>query len=188
MSFRSTTAAEYTFYVMPGAVESDVYTTIYLTVKNAKDELCYSDAYKELIEKQITAIDTGVKDKRQQARYDKLTGDASKELADAEAEADAEFDKAQQDINEAKVKLSESRQQLEAAAAFLPSEELAVQQSALEEAQKELQENEQKCFMIQESQNAQKIVTHLVDVVNMLKFGITYLWNSSRQKMENTQN
>ena len=46
----------------------------------------------------------------------------------------------------------------------------------------------QKCFMIQESQNAQKIVTHLVDVVNMLKFGITYLWNSSRQKMENTQN
>ena len=144
MSFRSTTAAEYTFYVMPGAVESDVYTTIYLTVKNAKDELCYSDAYKELIEKQITAIDTEVKDKRQQARYDKLTGDASKELVDAEAEADAEFDKAQQDINEAKVKLSESRQQLEAAAAFLPTEELAVQQSALEEAQKELQENEQK--------------------------------------------
>ncbi len=144
MSFRSTTAAEYTFYVMPGAVESDVYTTIYLTVKNAKDELCYSDAYKELIEKQITAIDTGVKDKRQQVRYDKLTGDASKELVDAEAEADAEFDKAQQDINEAKVKLSESRQQLEAAAAFLPSEELAVKQSALEEAQKELQENEQK--------------------------------------------
>ena len=47
MSFRSTTAAEYTFYVMPGAVESDVYTTIYLTVKNAKDELCYSDAYKD---------------------------------------------------------------------------------------------------------------------------------------------
>ena len=42
------------------------------------------------------------------------------------------------------MKLSESRQQLEAAAAFLPSEELAVQQSALEEAQKELQENEQK--------------------------------------------
>lgn len=125
-------------------MESDVYTTIYLTVKNAKDELCYSDAYKELIEKQITAIDTGVKDKRQQARYDKLTGDAGKELVDAEAEADAEFDKAQQDINEAKLKLSESRQQLEAAAAFLPSEELAVQQSALEEAQKELQENEQK--------------------------------------------
>ena len=122
MSFRSTTAAEYTFYVMPGAVESDVYTTIYLTVKNAKDELCYSDAYEGLIEEQITALDTGVKDKRQQARYDKLTGDASKELADAEAEADAEFDKAQQDINEAKVKLSESRQQLEAAAAFLPSE------------------------------------------------------------------
>ena len=33
---------------------------------------------------------------------------------------------------------------MKTAAAFLPSEELAVQQSALEEAQKELQENEQK--------------------------------------------
>lgn len=53
---------------------------------------------------------------------------------------------------------------------------------------KDLVDQIQKCFMIQESQNAQKIVTHLVDVVNMLKFGITYLWNSSRQKMENTQN
>ena len=53
---------------------------------------------------------------------------------------------------------------------------------------KDLVDQIQKCFMIQESQNAQKIVTHLVDVVNMLKFGITYLWNSSRQKMENKQN
>lgn len=72
MSFRSTTAAEYIFYVMPDAVESDIYTTVYLTVKNAGDLLCYSDAYKELIDEQITVIDTEVREERQKARQDML--------------------------------------------------------------------------------------------------------------------
>ena len=46
----------------------------------------------------------------------------------------------------------------------------------------------QKCFMIQENQNVQKIVILHVIVVNMLKSGMMYLWNIIDMQMENIQN
>ena len=59
--FVPTTAAEYTFYVMPrrqwrGCLYNDL-----SDCEESQDELCYSGAYEGLIEEQITAIDTGVK-------------------------------------------------------------------------------------------------------------------------------
>ena len=41
----------------------------------------------------------------------------------------------------------------------------------------------QKCFMTQENQHVDQIVNQVVTVVNMLKFGIMYLWNISKIKM-----
>lgn len=143
MAFRSTTQAEYTFYIMPEAVSSDVYTAIYLTVRNADALLCYSEAYETLIDNQVQLIDTDMKEKRQQARYEQLTADASRKLVEAEAEASVEFDEAQQEIAEAREKLAQSRTQLEAAAQLMTPEELAVRQAALEEAEAELAASEQ---------------------------------------------
>ena len=46
----------------------------------------------------------------------------------------------------------------------------------------------QKCFTIQENQHVQTTASQVATVVNMLKYGIMYLWNISKMKKENIQN
>ena len=81
MSFRSNSSADYTFFVLPEAVESDIYTAVYLTVKDSKDLQCYSDAYEKKIQGIVDKINTELKEEREQARYDAITGEALEELA-----------------------------------------------------------------------------------------------------------
>mgnify|MGYP001219956083 CR=1 FL=1 len=46
----------------------------------------------------------------------------------------------------------------------------------------------QKCFTIQENQHVQITASQVATVVNMLKYGIMYLWNILKTKMETIQN
>lgn len=113
MSFRSNSSTDYTFFILPDAVESDVYTSVYLTVKDSKALQCYSDEYEGKIQEIVDKINTELKEEREQARFDEITGEALSELADAKAEADEEFAKADKEIADAKQELTDARTELE---------------------------------------------------------------------------
>lgn len=113
MSFRSNSSTDYTFFILPEAVESDVYTAIYLTVKDSKELQCYSDEYEKKIQEVVDEINTELKEEREQARFDEITGEALEELADAKAKADEEFVKADKEIADAKEELANARAELE---------------------------------------------------------------------------
>lgn len=112
MEFRSNLNADYTFFVMPEAVESDVYTAVYLTVKNTDELMCYESAYEEKIQNIVDKINVELKEARQQARYDEITGEALEEVAEAKAEADEEFAKADKEIADGKAELEDARAEL----------------------------------------------------------------------------
>lgn len=98
VAFRSTATADYTFFVVPDAVNSDIYTAIYLTLNNSSELLCYSKEYESYVARVVENIESQLKEQREQARYDEITGDAYKKLSDAEQEMKDAFVKTEQEI------------------------------------------------------------------------------------------
>ena len=65
---------DYYAYTLDGNIKSDVYTNIYITVSNAKDELTNNNKYKSLIENVKNDIDK-IKESREKIRYNELYDD-----------------------------------------------------------------------------------------------------------------
>lgn len=103
VAFRSTATTDYTFFVTPQAVDSDVYTAIYLTVGDTKDLNSYSDAYDDRINEVTAIIDTQLKEDRQLARLMELTAPAYEEIDKAETEMLQKFDDAESQLDQAEM-------------------------------------------------------------------------------------
>lgn len=112
VSFRSNSSMDYAFYVLPEAIDSDIFTVVYVLVEDTKDLLCYSAPYEEKIDHVITDIDNLVREAEVERRFEEVTKDARKELADAIKEADEEFAKADQEIADAKKELEDGKKEL----------------------------------------------------------------------------
>lgn len=113
VSFRSTGTAQYAFYVTADAVDSEIYTTVYLRVKDTADLMCYSDAYKDRIDAVQQEIDSDIKPAQQQRRYDTVHGDAMDEYTKARDEALQELDDGQQELDDAQQEIDDARQELD---------------------------------------------------------------------------
>lgn len=152
MAFRSARAADYYFFVLPEAVESGIYTTVYLTLADVDGLLSYSREYDGQVERVITQIETQLKQERQQARYDAVTGEAYEELADAEAEAAEEFSRAAREIADARKDLADGRKELEDAEEALAQskQELADSEAELERGGRQLAQGEAELAASQE--------------------------------------
>lgn len=158
VSFRSSLGADFTFFVTKDAVDSDIYTSVYLTLSGAKELLCYSDEYESMVAAVVDRIETQIKAQREQARYDDVTGEANEKLADAKQEVYDKFAEADEEIADAEKKIADGRKQIDdglkelnsqeekAEAAFADAwqelrdglTEIAQGRSALESSQKEL--------------------------------------------------
>ncbi|MBQ8280239.1 MAG: FtsX-like permease family protein [Roseburia sp.] len=101
VSFRNNSTTDYTFYVHKDAVISEVYTAMYLTLEGTDELACYTDAYEQKVDEVITLLEDEIKEDREQARYDKVIGDALDEIADAEEEMWEEFAEAEDEIADA---------------------------------------------------------------------------------------
>lgn len=112
VAFRSSSTEEYTLFVLPGAVDSDIYTQVYLTVEGADALFCYSDAYENRVAGIVDAIESQIKEQREQARYDELTGEAYEKLEDARAEAEDSFAEAEEELAEAREELDDGWEEL----------------------------------------------------------------------------
>ena len=160
-AFRISSTTDYTFFVTADAVDSDVYTAVYLTVDGAAELNCYSDAYTEAVDEVIDAIETQVMSVREAERTSEVIAEAEETIVDAEetmneafAEVDAQIADAEQELADAReelddgwaeyydglAELEDGKAELEDGIAQLEAqEESALAQ--IEEAREELEEN-----------------------------------------------
>lgn len=147
VAFRSTNTTDYTFFVLPEAVSSDIFTAIYITLIGTDELRCYSDEYEEKVDEVITILEEEIKADREQARYDEVTGEAFEKVDDAENEANDKLTDAEHDIYDAKLDIEDgwselldgARELLEGEADIAKAErELAKAQRELESAEREL--------------------------------------------------
>lgn len=152
VAFRSNSPTDYTFFVRPDAVSSDIYTAIYITLLGTDELQCYSDAYEKRVDEIVTILEEEIKVDREQARYDEITGEALEKVDDAEEEMTDKLSDAEEDILDAKVEIEDGwseyldgKQELEDGEIELAEAErkLLQAQRELEKAERELDDAEE---------------------------------------------
>ncbi len=113
VSFRSAATTKYTFFVLPSAADTDIYTSIYVYLKNTAELMCFGDEYKQIVRNVKNEINDTLKEERQQGRYDKVYGDALGQYEDAYADAMLEIGNLQQDIDEARKQLDAAQEEID---------------------------------------------------------------------------
>lgn len=118
-SFRATPNADYTFFVTPDAVDSEVYTAVYVSLEGCEDLLCYSEEYESKIEEVTYRIESEIMEQREIARHQQITGEAyekiaekEKEMYDTFADIEQEFAEAKEEISDGWKELADSKQEL----------------------------------------------------------------------------
>lgn len=163
VAFRSSPVADYTFFVLPEAVESDIYTAIYLKLTGCQELLCYSDAYEEAVKQIVESIEGQIKKMREQARYDSIIEEANQEFFKAEQEMEEEFSKAEKELFDAEQELLDGR-------------------NSLEDGRRELEENRQ-----QAEEEFSKVRAELEDGFQQLRIAEQKLAESEQQLLEGEQ-
>ena len=110
--FRATPNADYTFFITPDSVESEVYTAIYLSLDGAKELLCYSEEYEKKAGDVISMIEEEIMEQREQARYEQITQEAYDKINDAEQEMNEKFAEAEEEFADAAKKLADAEKEL----------------------------------------------------------------------------
>ena len=118
-SFRATPNADYTFFVLPEAVESEVYTAVYVSLEGTEELLCYSKQYEDIIESFTERIETEIMEQREIARHKEITDEAYEKIAEKEtemydtfAEIDQEFEDAWTEISDGWNELNDGKKEL----------------------------------------------------------------------------
>ncbi|MBQ3105506.1 MAG: FtsX-like permease family protein [Lachnospiraceae bacterium] len=111
--FRATPNADYTFFVTEEAIESDVFTAVYLCLADADGLQCYSPAYEEKTSALIRIIEEEIMEQRERRRHEEITGEANEKIDDAEAEMREEFAEAEEEFTEAETEIADGWQEIE---------------------------------------------------------------------------
>ena len=133
VTFRNNAATDYTFFVPTEAVESEVYTAMYLTLEETDELACYGDVYEQKVDEIVTLLEDEIKEDREQARYDEVTGEAWDKIAEAEEEMWEAFDEAEREIADAKAKIEDGWIELENG-----EDELSKAEREISQAEREL--------------------------------------------------
>ena len=105
---------DYNIFMPKESFDSDIYTEIYIKVKNADNLKTGSTEYENYIEEIKDKIDS-IKEQRQKARYDEVINEANKELEEAEQKLADEKNNAQTKISDAENKIKDGKSKLKAA-------------------------------------------------------------------------
>ena len=137
--FRATPNADYTFFVTPDAVDSEVYTVVYLALEGTDELLCYSQDYEKQVASVLARIENEIMEQREKARHEEVTQEAYAEVADAEKEMEEAFDEAQQEIDDARQEIADSHASLEDGKRTLIEKEAEAAQK-IADARKEIED------------------------------------------------
>ena len=126
---------------------SDVYTNIYVTVKDAKNHETSSKEYEDYIEQVKTSIEE-IKEKQEQERHDSLVTIAQNKLNDAENEYNSKKQEGQEKIDEASKELEDGKKQIEEAEVKIKQNKAKADsqfkdaENKIADGKKEIEENE----------------------------------------------
>lgn len=157
MAFRSASGTDYTFFVVPEAVDNEIFTAVYLTVRDTKGLQCYSDAYERKIQDIVEVINKEIKEERQQARYDDVVGEALTELSDEKKKADEEFAKADKELADAKAELADGKTKIADARSEIEEKKAEIEdgwkkldagQAELDQSKETLEKSEQELALM----------------------------------------
>ena len=138
-SFRATPNADYTFFVTPDAVESEVYTAVYVSLEGCDDLLCYSEEYESKIEEVTYRIESEIMEQREIARHQQITGEAYEKIAEKETEMYDTFADIEQEFSDAWDEIEDGRQELLDGKQELTEKEQEAKQE-IADARKELED------------------------------------------------
>ncbi len=127
----SGTISYYT-YVLDSSFSQDYYSSIYVTVENAKEEITSTKRYEKLVDRVYEKLDS-IKEEREEARYQEIYKKAYDKVVKEEK-------KAQEELSKAKNKLASSKKELDKAKKTLDSskKKLNTAKKKLDNAKKEI--------------------------------------------------
>lgn len=102
---------EYYLYIHPENIDSDVATSVYITVEDLAKEPIGTKKYDEKIEKVQTRVEE-IAGTQKQIRYDTLIGEANQKLAEAQEEFETEKQKAEKEIADAQEELNKAEEEI----------------------------------------------------------------------------
>lgn len=110
-SFRST-GSKYSFFVTDDAATAEAYSVVYLRVAGTDGLSCFSDEY----ERRVAAVKDeaeAIKAQREDAREQQIARDGNARIDDAEASANEQFDKVEDQLAEAQAAIDDAMAQIE---------------------------------------------------------------------------
>ncbi|MEG1142719.1 MAG: ABC transporter permease, partial [Clostridia bacterium] len=91
-------------YVLDDVIDTDIYTEVYLTLKDTKNLNTFSNKYKDNINKtKVKLEDLG--EKRKDIRYESIVSEANLKINDAKKELQDGIDKQTSEVNDARKKI-----------------------------------------------------------------------------------
>lgn len=106
---------DYYVYVTKENIKAkDIYTNLYIKVRDCEKYLTSSKKYEDFIAKVKDEIEA-IKEERQKARHDELVSIATAKVEEAEEELNTEKQRAQKQINEAQQKINKGRSEIQKA-------------------------------------------------------------------------
>lgn len=120
----------------PEAFVSQYYSMLYIQVAGAEELLCYSDEYRELVEKTVKQIE-GQQEAMGKARYERLLQYVTEQLEEGEATLSGKEAEAKEQLAEGKEELEDARAAIETG-----RQELAEGEKRLEDGRQALEDGE----------------------------------------------
>ncbi|MDF2943618.1 MAG: transporter permease [Herbinix sp.] len=150
----STSSTDYMMYATKECIDSDIYSSVYITINGTEELDCYSTEYQSLVDNTSAIIKATILEDRQQARYDEIVGSSNSKIAESEellavkiTEAEQKLSDAQKEIDDGWRSVNDGWVELQTNKAKLADGEQALknaQKSTDEEfraAQKEIDDN-----------------------------------------------
>lgn len=162
---------DYYMYLNSENINSDIYTTIYISSENLNNLLVESKDYREEVESLIANINN-ISEERKQARYDNLVNDANTEINEAQAKLDEEKQKAEDEISKAEQDIKEAEDEIVKAENEVESN---TQKANTEFANAEKQISENEKLYQEKAAEAEKGKLQIKEQLAMLNGNLTQL-------------
>lgn len=111
-AFRSSATSDYTFFAPSDGVTGSMYTAVTILVKGTADKDSFSDVYDDTVSEVADRIDGTVRTNRQKARHQELLDAGTKQIDEANGQADKQFAAAQQQIDSNRSQLNQQIDQI----------------------------------------------------------------------------
>ncbi len=157
-------------YILPEDFDSEVYTQIYLKVREADELTAYTDAYDTLIDSVLERVEA-IAGERCEIRYAEVMNEAEKELADAKQELEDGKTEGESELAEAKKELTDAQKELTEGESELENarQELADGEKELADGEQEIADN--KTILEQKQQELNNGKAQLAEGWNQLNAG-----------------